>query len=495
MFSGLLLLAASLPAATGGPPNLRFETGRLDGWEGTGFYVTTANGHGPSRSFAVCSSDIGRRGRRAELHRTFTVPPNAGALCFTAAAVHARGGDEGPPLDVELETDDGRRIVKQIRTDKGWQSAPKLLPLLKGRLREYRFPVGDLAGQTVCLTIADEDVRRGCHVICSGFRFETLNASNDRDFAEQMIQLVRDHKLSPVTRFDSRHFLALSNADDDFSNERLDNCETIYALFFDHFREKGFTVREPRAKLMVAIFDTQAGFEAYLGGKQSSALRGVYHPPSNRLVVYDYGQNRAFLSDKQLADRLARQAPSNLARERAIGSVSRTAATYRSDANIGTVMHEVAHQLSFNCGLLNREGDVPVWLAEGLACYCESTENGAWQGIGEPNSTRAATLAQALRAPTGLLPLRSLVENDDWIRKAKDTNQIVLGYAQSWALFSMLMEQRPKALRKYLALIESRRTPEHRLTDFAEIFGSDFAKFEAKYQAYVREVVREHVRK
>jgi len=67
----------------------------------------------------------------------------------------------------------------------------------------------------------------------------------------------------------------------------------------------------------------------------------------------------------------------------------------------------------------------------------------------------------------------------------------VLGYAQSWALFSMLMEQRPRTLRKYLALTESRRTPEHRLTDFAEVFGADWDRFEASYQAYVRELVRQ----
>jgi Protein of unknown function (DUF1570) len=493
MFHGVLLLAVALPAASGGLPNFAFDTGRLDLWEGHGFYVTTATGQGPSPTFAVCSSDAGPRGRRGVLHRTFNVPLNAGYIHFTAAAVRARGCDSGPLLDVVLDTADGKRITKQLRGENGWQ-ASKLLPLLNCRPRAYRFPVADLAGQTVRIAVRDDDDRPGCHVLCSGFRIESLDERNTREFAEHMIRLVRDNHLTPVTRFDSRHFMALSNADDGFSEDRLYNCETIYALFFDHFRKKGFEVREPREKLMVAVFDTQIGFEAYLGGKQMNALRGVYHPPSNRLVVYDYGQNRAFLSEKQLADRMVRQIPSNLERERAINSVNRNAATYRGDANIGTVMHEVAHQLSFNCGLLNRDGDVPVWLAEGLACYCESTENGAWQGIGEPNFSRAATLARAQRGAGGLLPLRSLVENDDWIRKTKDVNQIVLGYAQSWALFSLLMEQRPKSLRKYLALIESRRTADHRLTDFAEVFGSDLDKFETAYLAYVREVVKAQVR-
>jgi hypothetical protein len=495
MFPGVMLLASVLPGATGGLPNFAFETGRLDGWQGSGFYVTTATGQGPGRAFAVCSSDAGGHGRSGIIHRTFLVPANAGAIRFTAAAVRARGCDPGAVLDVALETEDGKRIGKQVRTEKGWQTAPKLLPLSNGRLREYRFPVTDLAGQAVRIAIADEDRRPGCHVICSGFRFEGRDEINGREFAEHMIRLVRDNRLTPVTRFDSRHFMALSNAGDDFSDERLYNCETIYALFFDHFRQKGFAVREPRDKLMVAIFDTQGGFEAYLGMKQANGLRGAYHRPSNRLVVYDYGQNRAFLSEKDLADRKARQAPSNLARGRAVGSVNRAAAHYRTDTNIETIMHEVAHQLSFNCGLLNRDGDVACWLAEGFACYCESTENGAWQGIGEPNFSRAACLGRALRGPPGLLPLRTLIENDDWLRKAPNMDELVLGYAQSWALFSMLMEQRPKVLRKYLGLIESRRTPDHRLADFGEVFGSDFDKLEASYQAYVRQVVKEQARR
>src|SRR5580704_11475905 len=104
MYSGILLLAAALPNAwgttpIGGFPNLAFESGRLDRWEGGGFYVTTANGHGPSRDFAVCSSDSGPGGRRGVLHRTFIVPPNVSAIRFTAAAVRAPGCAPGPILD------------------------------------------------------------------------------------------------------------------------------------------------------------------------------------------------------------------------------------------------------------------------------------------------------------------------------------------------------------------------------------------------------------
>src|SRR5262249_50075338 len=138
------------------------------------------------------------------------------------------------------------------------------------------------------------------------------------------------------------------------------------------------------------------------------------------------------------------------------------------------------------------EGDVAAWLAEGLACYCEATDNGAWQGIGEANPHRAASLAGPARGQGSFIPLKDLIGSDDWLRKAGRGDQILLGYAQSWALFQMLIEERPKALRRYLELIADRRTPDSRLADFVQTFG-DLTELEKSYQAYLREVVRQQV--
>ena len=91
----------------------------------------------------------------------------------------------------------------------------------------------------------------------------------------------------------------------------------------------------------------------------------------------------------------------------------------RDDVNVSTVMHEVAHQLSFNGGLLNRHGDAPAWLVEGLAVYCEATSSGSWQGIGEPNPPRAAAALRGRRPG-----LRTLVEGDDWLRKPEAVEDV-----------------------------------------------------------------------
>src|SRR5262249_39799943 len=161
-------------------------------------------------------------------------------------------------------------------------------------------------------------------------------------------------------------------------------------------------------------------------------------------------------------------------------TVSRMSQDLRTGINIATIMHETAHQLSFNSGLLDRDADVPVWLAEGLACYCESTDTGTWQGVGEPNPDRLPTLAA--HGPEEHNPPRERVEGDGWVRGGGSVRRVVIGYAQSWALFRMLMEERPAALRTYLELVKSRRTPDHRLTDFLECFGADLDRLELRLE-------------
>jgi hypothetical protein len=490
----LSFLLALLPAATALPPqvpNLDFSTGRLVHWEGEGFYVTTGAASGPSLACGVCSDRSGPGGR-ALLQRTFLIPPGTTAIHFRAAASRPARLIPGPVLDVRLQTPDGRAIDREVHTASGWEPAPVVYPRNKGRPYEYRWLVHDLAGQPVRLVLTDDDSRPGCHLWCSGFHL-TAGASPTVEFAHFMTRLVREHHLTSMERLDSKHFVAIGNAAADYTEEQLVNCETIYPLFLAHFRRKRFAVHEAPSPLLVAVFDSQAGLEAYLGHRMPAAATGIYHRPTNRLVVYDYAGNRSFLARQRRQLESSQQLTTDLEQQNASARASQRLQVRRANANIATIMHEVAHQLSFNCGLLHREGDVPAWLAEGLACYCEATQNGSWQGVGEANPLRAQTLAAASRGGA-LLPLRALVIGDDWLRKAKTVDDILLGYAQSWALFCLLMEQRPTALREYLATVQPRRTPERRLDDFASAFGTDLARFEESYLEYIRRVVREQVR-
>ena len=175
-----------------------------------------------------------------------------------------------------------------------------------------------------------------------------------------------------------------------------------------------------------------------------------------------------------------------------LDAVQLRAGELRANTNIATVMHEVAHQLSFNCGLLDRKGDLPMWLCEGLACYCESTSNSAWQGVGEPNPDRLSTLGEVIHGQGTLLDLKDLVESDRWLRERRDERSVLLGYSQSWALFRLLMEQAPANLKDYLALIYGRQNHERRLADFEQCFGS-LPSMQRRYQAYIEQLVQQYL--
>jgi hypothetical protein len=489
-----LTLALILCTAAGAaaPDNLDFGTGKLDGWEGSGFSLTTGNGKGPSLRFGVSSGDQDKKGHHALLHLTFEVPEGAGVIRFQAHAVRGKNHGADENLDVLLMAPGRRVIPKQVRTKDGWKPASRLLPAQNGRPREYMWQVSNYIGQTLRIILVDEDKRPGCHLFCTGFQAIPAEEFDTQEFGQYMLRLVREHKLPPVARFESTQFVALSNADDRFTELRLNNCELLYDLFFDYFGRKGFRLREPPAKLMVAIFDSQYGFESYLGQRMSPSVTGIYHTTTNRLVVYDYGQNTAFVAGKRQREAMARRVGSDLERRRRIETVNRQAQEFRTEANIGTVMHEVAHQLSFNTGMLNRDGDVPFWLAEGLACYCEATIHSSWQGIGEMNPERIEPLVGPVRGQGRLASLHDLITRDDWMQKRPNKPSPLLVYAQSWALFHMLMKERPDQLRYYMELIYRRRTPDHRLADFTQAFGTELNRLELRYTEYIKELVERY---
>jgi hypothetical protein len=302
------------------------------------------------------------------------------------------------------------------------------------------------------------------------------------EFPRFMLDLENKHSLTPMTRYDSKRFTAISNAREKYAKQHLRYCELFYDLFVDHFRRRGFAWQPPAQKLMICIFDSPKGFEAYLGRRMPAGITGVYHPRSNRLVLYDLAQNSHLLANRDQGLKVAELSNPH-DRVRISDTVERRYKDAANDMNLSTTMHEAAHLLSFNGGLLRRDRDVPVWLAEGLATYCEATDEGDWQSLGSANPLRIDDLR---RVNGQYMPLTELVR-DDWLR----SNRVLLGYAQSWALFRLMMQERPAQLRSYLGLIATRQVPEYRLADLHSAVG-DIAGLEQRYRAYLNSLVAEH---
>jgi hypothetical protein len=462
--------------------NLDFRAGSLRGWEGQGFYLTVGRPEGPGIRHGVCSSDAGSRTKKGMLRYVLTVPAGAGMLQFQAFAAVAAGVEPDHRLDIILAGADNRPIARKVRSASGWSGAPSLLPRWQARPRSYCWDVATHVGRTLQIVLIDQDDRPGHYVYATDFKFVAAQQFFDHDFARTMTELQEKHSLAQFTRFDSKRFTAISNATEEFTIERLNNCEIFYDHFLAHFREKGFTLHPPPQRLMIAIFDAPAGLEAYLGQKLPPSIAGLYHPTTNRLLLYDLSENRAMLANKQHALKYGDKIRNNFDRSRFIGAIERQATDFSKDANLSTTMHEAAHQIAFNCGLLNRAGDGPCWLVEGMATYCEATDQGDWTALGGPNPLRIVDLAGAKGS---YLTLEELVQNDRW----RKTPKVLLGYSQSWALFRMLMEERMPQLKAYLQTIATRQAPEHRLTDFRAVFGADLAALEGRYHAYMGDLI------
>lgn len=483
-----VMLCAALPAQTSVIDNFDLHNASLDGWRGKGFYLTTASQNGPSVALGLCSSDRGGPPISGTLRYTFTVPQGAGQLRCTAYAARRKDCPADDRLNLFVITSTNDVVPMQVGIKSGWKATPLLLQRMAGKPREYCWDLADYAGQRVQIVLQDKDDRPGCYVFCSGFRLNRQGENEEAEFTAFIRQIESKQKMPPLARYETKHFSAWSNADATFTRSRLRNCEMMYSMFLDHFRKRGFAVHPPAAKLLVSVFDSQAGFEVCLGQKMPAGVTGLYNPHSNQLVLYDLQENDIALSARQRAMMLSSANNPQQSKE-FLGTVERRISDWALTGSLSTAMHETAHQVSFNCGLLNRRGDLPLWLCEGMACYCEATDRGSWQGIGEPNQERIVPLAEVLAGRGHFIPLKVLVEGDRW---RDHSGAVLLGYAQSWALFRMLMQERPEEMRTYLQLISTRRTPEHRLEDFAQAFGSDVGRLETHYYAYITDVVRKN---
>ena len=490
--AGFALLLACLVMSD--PPinvDLTFRTRALDGWEGSGFEIQSEDGKPVSSTSMRATSQHAGKDGRGLIHAAIKIPPEVKEIHCFAAAYRTKPGKTNEDLDVLIYASGKRLIPKRIRADQGWQPVDHLMGPKKGQLQEYSWNVEAVAGKTVRIALLDDDPRDDCYIVCSGFQMLTDDRTLDRAFEKEVRQFERGHQLRPLVRFESQHYLAMSNTDNSFSELRLGNCEMLYSAFLQHFRGKGFKVREPDGKLHALIFQSQTSFHDYVGMTVSPQITGIYFK-NNCLVMYDYATNQDFMAKKRKAEELLQTISTQPERERYLERVNRRSEEFRRDVTISTITHEAAHQMSFNCGLLNRSADMPMWLAEGLACYCEATSGGIWLGIGEANPERLMALNKAVASKTGLLPMTSMVAGDKWHNLKGDEGGVLQGYGQSWALFRWLMEEKPAKLREYLEVVAKRKTPEHRLGDFQHAFGRDLKAVQAQYEDYVKRLVKRY---
>jgi hypothetical protein len=269
----------------------------------------------------------------------------------------------------------------------------------------------------------------------------------DEDRERRAVEdLGKEAGLRPFRMSLSGMYLAIGDARDDFRSLTLRDCEAVAADYLDHYRAKGFEVTRPARRLTVVTLSDDTSFAAYLKNKKYlmtpskhpvPAVHGIFDAGTNRLVVYDH---------------------------RSLGPQLAPRAGYE---NLRSLAHEATHQLTYNTGLLERRGDLPACIAEGLAMYGEVRKFTGRTAPGQLNVMRLQDLASTQRRRVPWIGVADLLTDDRLVRDGSSGHENLLAYAESWLLVHYLMNQ-PAGLpgfRRYLEVIRGREDTDRRLED------------------------------
>jgi hypothetical protein len=236
----------------------------------------------------------------------------------------------------------------------------------------------------------------------------------------------------------SPHYLGIGNAPAAFRADALRLCEGLADDYLEHFQKRGFEVRAPEDRLNVVILDGEEDFRKFTSvHKLPDAVSGIYDLGTNYLVMFDNRDGENLMAPR---------------------------------ANTFVLVHEATHQLTFNTGLLDRLGDVPALVSEGLGCYGETRRPSGQVKMGAVNRERLLVLADVASKGGRLTPVRDLLTDDDRFRKAETA---LTAYSEAWLFIHLLMSSKKaaEAFRGYLDAIRPRKAAEHRKEDFEAKLG------------------------
>jgi hypothetical protein len=256
----------------------------------------------------------------------------------------------------------------------------------------------------------------------------------------------------------SDHYSVIGDAPEAYRREILNVCESLATSYLAHFREKGFTISLPRQSLILVALSGPGSYAAFLGEDPGPAVGGHYDREENYLVTFDFRQ------------------------------IGRRTAVPPERINTRTLAHETTHLLSFNTGLLDRHGDVPLCISEGLGTYAETWRPRGLGHYGQVNHYWLEVFAVDRRRIRNWVPIPKLIADDDLFEKEETGN---IAYAESWATVNLLLstEARFPRFRRYLETLRSRHAPAERLNDAREAL-DDLDELDREVKRYAERMIR-----
>jgi hypothetical protein len=217
--------------------------------------------------------------------------------------------------------------------------------------------------------------------------------------------------IGPFARNQSEHLIGVGDAPAAFRQSALEVSESFAKVFVNYLRSRGFKAELPAERMTVVALKDADSYRAVLAGQAPGmAVGGHYDLDTNRLVMFDLRPQQAELSAQAEV------------------------------INTFTLVHETAHLLSFNTGILSRQADVPVCVSEGLATFFEQWRPKSRTAPGGTNKLRLRALRDEQDNPKTWISIADLIKDDKWFDDDK-TQQ--LAYAESWLLVHYLLKKEP----------------------------------------------------
>jgi hypothetical protein len=261
--------------------------------------------------------------------------------------------------------------------------------------------------------------------------------------------------------------------------------ERLYGALMNFWKRRGMQLHDPPFPLVAVLFANSSSYRHYATpelGNATGSIVGYYSLRSNRMNSYD-------LTGVQALSRAG-------SRRGSVAEINRMLLQPAAEPLVATVIHEATHQITFNCGLLKRYSDVPLWVSEGIAVYFETPDLSSakgWRGIGQVNRSRLAVFRDYL-PHRGQQSLVRLVADD---RRFRDVKTASAAYAEAWALNDFLLHRRGKQYNAYLTKLAAKPQllwddPATRLTEFKAAFGNDLEQLDAEFLRHVAQLLRKY---
>jgi hypothetical protein len=234
-------------------------------------------------------------------------------------------------------------------------------------------------------------------------------AADEADATARVEARAKEAGLGAVGTSRTEHFVCLGDAPSRYREDALEICEALAKAFVPYLHDRGFKVATPSNRMMVVALKDADSYAAFLGEAPGQAVGGHYDLDANRLVIFDFRPPAGEI--KPGAERI----------------------------NTFTLVHETAHLLCFNTGLLTTDHEPPTCITEGLATYFEMWRPKARAGLGATNRPRLLAIRQAGQGQVGWIETPRLFAEDD-VFNDEQTEQ--LAYGQSWLLLNYLLQGR-----------------------------------------------------